>query len=347
MGDPALVPALRRTSHGDVFSRRLLLRCAALAGALGLANGCGLASLQGSPPRIARVGVLAFDDGTGPRWDAFRSGLHNLGWIEGQNLSLDMAPAYGQTDLLPSLATHLVGLPADVLVSGGTQAALVAKAATETIPIVMPAINDPLGSGLVASFAHPGGNASGSSLLSPEVAPKWIELLKNILPGITQVAVLVNNANPSHQLLVEQSQAAAGRLGLRVRPLELGAADDLASTVEAGSRENSDALVVLPDVMFFTLRAELIELTMRDRLPTMYPSRDYADAGGLLAYGANVVELYRRAAGYVDKILHGARAGDLPVEQPTTFELVVNRTSLQRLGLTIPASVAPLVTEWV
>jgi putative ABC transport system substrate-binding protein len=347
MGDPARVPALTRASHDDVFSRRSLLRYAAVAGALGLANGCGLASVQGSPPRIARVGVLAFDDGTGARWDAFRSGLRNLGWIEGQNLSVDVALANGQTDLLPTLATHLVDLPSDVLVAGGTQAALAAKEATGTIPIVMPAINDPVGSGLVASFARPGGNATGSGLLSPEVAPKWIELLKNILPGISQVAVLLNHANPSHQSLIEQSQAAAARLGLRVRPLELGTADDLASTVEAARGWPADAVVVLPDVMFFILREQLIELAMRHRLPTIYPSREYADAGGLLAYGANVVELYRRAAGYADKILHGARAGDLPVEQPSTFELVVNRTSLQGLGLTIPASVAPLVTEWV
>jgi putative ABC transport system substrate-binding protein len=324
-----------------------LFRYAALAGALGLANGCGLPSMQGLPPRVARIGILAFDDGTGPRWDAFRGGLRDLGWIEGQNLTVEMAAANGQSDLLPSLATRLVGLPADVLVAGGTQAALLAKQATGTIPIVMPAINDPVGSGLVASFARPGGNATGSGLLSPEVAPKWIELLKNILPGLTQVAVLVNGANPSHQLLVEQLQSAAGRLGARVRPLELGAVDDLVSTVEAASSWPADAIVVLPDLMFFTLRSELIELTMRDRLPTMYPARDYADSGGLVAYGANVVELYRRAAGYVDKILHGATVGDLPVEQPTTFELVVNRTALQRLGLTIPPTVAPLVTEWV
>jgi putative ABC transport system substrate-binding protein len=161
----------------------------ALAGALGLANGCGMASLTGSTSRVARVGVLAFDDGTGPRWDAFRAGLRDLGWIEGQNLSLVIAPANGQADLLPALANQLIGLPADALVAGGTQAALVAKQVTTTIPIVMPAINDPVGSGLVASFAHPGGKVTGSGLLSPEVALKWIELLRDILPGLAQVAV--------------------------------------------------------------------------------------------------------------------------------------------------------------
>jgi putative ABC transport system substrate-binding protein len=184
-------------------------------------------------------------------------------------------------------------------------------------------------------------------LLSPEVAPKWVEVLKDVLPTLGRVAVLASADNPSHVPLIEHTQAATTRMGLDVRVLEVRAADELESAVKEATTWPADGLIVLPDLLFFTQRARLADLMTRSRLPAMYPAREYADAGGLVSYGADVVDLFRRASGYVDKILRGAKPADLPIEQPRTFVLVVNKTALQALGLTVPASVAPLVTEWI
>jgi putative tryptophan/tyrosine transport system substrate-binding protein len=314
---------------------------------LAAVDGCGLTSGSPRASRPPRVGVLAFDDGTGPRWDAFRRGLRELEWIEGHTLTLDWRLAEARDERLASLAAELVNLPCDVLVAGGTQAALAAKEATATLPIVMPAVNDPVGSGLVASFAAPGGNATGSALLSREVAPKWLELLKDVLPGLDRVAVLVNAGNPSHWQLVEQTVAAAARQGLQVRSFEVRALPDLEPALSAVAAWPAVALLVLPDSLFFAQRRLLADLASRNRLPAMYPAREYSDAGGLMSYGADLADLYRRAAGQVDRILRGAKPADLPIEQPTSFELVVNARTLQTLQLTIPPSISPLVTEWL
>jgi len=343
--------ACRTLDAGARQSRRTLIRNAARLGlvAAGLAvlDACGLPPTPGQSGRAARVGVLAFDDGTGTRWDALRRGLRELGWIEGQNLTLDWRSSNTQSERLPSLASELVGVPADVLVAGGTQAALAAQRATSTIPIVMPAVNDPVGSGLVASFARPSGNMTGSALLSPEVAPKWLEVLKEVLPALGRVAALASADNPSHAALLEQTQAAGARLGLQVRVFQVHTAGELDTAIGAAASWPADGLMVMPDLLFFTQRAHLADLMTNTRLPAIYPSRDYADVGGLLSYGADVVDLYHRAAGYVDKILRGARPADLPIQQPATFELVVNQQAMQALGITIPASLIPLVTEWV
>jgi putative tryptophan/tyrosine transport system substrate-binding protein len=332
-------------------SRRAFIRCAAGAGlgaaGLALLDACGLLPAATQPGRLARVGVLAYDDGTGTRWVAFRRGLRELGWIEGQNLTLDWRLADAHGERLPGLAAELVGMPPDVLVAGGTQAALAAQQATSTIPIVMPALNDPVGSGLVASFGRPGGNATGSALLSPEVAPKWVELLQEVLPTLRRVAALASVDNPSRAPLIDQIQAAGSRLGLQVRVFEIHAARELDSVIEAAATWPADALIVLPDLLFFTQRTHLADLVVRSRLPAIYPSRDYTDAGGLLSYGADVVDLYHRAAGHVDKILRGAHPADLPMQQPATFELAVNQQTLQAQAMTIPESLTPLVTEWI
>jgi putative ABC transport system substrate-binding protein len=341
----------RAPGAGERQNRRTFIRSATRVGlgAAGLAvlDACGLLSTPTRSGRVARVGVLAFDDGTGTRWGAFRGGLRKLGWIEGQNLTLDWLLANAQGDRLPSLARELLSSVPDVVVAGGTQAALAAHEATNTTPIVMPAVNDPVGSGLVTSFARPGGNATGSALLSPEVVPKWLELLQEVLPALSRVAILASADNPSHAPLIEQIQAAGRDLGLQVRVFEVHAAGELESVIGAVATWPADGLTVLPDLLFFTQRAQLADLTMRTRLLAIYPSRDYADAGGLLSYGADVADLYHRAAGYVDKILRGANPADLPIQQPATFELVVNQRTLQLLGLTIPESLTPLVTEWI
>jgi putative ABC transport system substrate-binding protein len=350
-GAATLGSACRVLDAGERQSRRTLIRSAVRLGlaAAGLAvlDACGLLPTPAQSGRAARVGVLAFDDGTGTRWGALRRGLRELDWIEGQNLTLDWRSANTQSERLPSLAAELVGVPVDIVVAGGTQAALAAQQASSTIPIVMSAVNDPVGSGLVASFGRPGGNMTGSALLSPELAPKWLEVLKDVLPAPGRVAALASADNPSHAALLEQTLAAGARLGLEVRVFEVHAAGELESAIGAAATWPADGLMVLPDLLFFTQRAHLADLTASSRLPAIFPSRDYADAGGLLSYGADVVDLYHRAAGYVDKILRGAKAADLPILQPTTFELVVNQRALQALGMTIPASVMPLVTEWV
>jgi putative tryptophan/tyrosine transport system substrate-binding protein len=341
----------RALRAGERHSRRAFIRSAIRAGlgtaGLAVLDACGLLSTPTRSGRLARVGVLAFDDGTGTRWDAFRGGLRELGWIEGQNLTLDWRLANAQGERLPSLAAELVGTVPEVVVAGGTQAALAAHEATSTIPIVMPAVNDPVGSGLVASFARPGGNATGSALLSAEVVPKWLELLHEVLPSLSRVAVLTSTDNPSHAPLIEQILAAGGVLGLQVRVFEVHAAGELESVIGTVATWPADGLMVLPDLLFFTLRAHLADLVTQSRLTAIYPSRDYVDAGGLLSYGADVADLYRRAGGYVDKVLRGAKPADLPIQQPATFELVVNQHTLEALGLTIPESLTPLVTEWV
>jgi putative tryptophan/tyrosine transport system substrate-binding protein len=322
-------------------------RLAVAVAGLAAIDACGLSPASPKASRVTRVGVLAFDDGTGPRWDAFRRRLGELGWIEGQNLTLEWRVADAHDEKLASLASELVNLPCDILVAAGTPAALAAKQATPTLPIVMPAVNDPVTSGLVASFAAPGGNATGSALLSPEVAPKWLELLTDVLSRLKRVAILVNAGNPSHWTLVEQAQAAAVRQGLQVRSFEVRTTEELESVMSAAAAWPAEGLVVLPDALFYTQRASLADLTSSNRLPAIYPAREYADAGGLMSYGADLVDLYHRAAGQVDKILRGTKPADLSVEQPAGFELVVNARTLQSLKLTIPPSVAPLVTEWI
>jgi putative ABC transport system substrate-binding protein len=271
------------------------------AGLATLAAACSGLHLGNTRPR--QLGVLAPDDGTGPRWDAFRAGLRDLGWTEGQNLVTTWRTANGANTALDALATELATLGVDVLLTGGTEAALAAQRATRTIPIVVASVNDPLGSGLISSYAHPGGNVTGSTLLSPELTPKWIELL------------------------------------LQLVPLDVRNAEQLSGAFAAATSWSAQALLVLPDYVFYVARAQLGQLAAEHRLPALYTAREYADAGGLLSYGASQSDLYRRAASFVDRILNGARPGDLPVEQPSTFELVANQTTAQQLGLTFPSAI--------
>jgi putative ABC transport system substrate-binding protein len=234
------------------------------------------------------------------------------------------------------LAAELVRLNLDVIVAAGTLAPLAAKRATATIPIVMTSGGDPLGSGLVASLARPGGNVTGLSLMAPDLAGKRLELLKEVAPGLSRVAVLWNAANPYSALVFKETERAAETLKIKVQSLELRSPDDLDGALEAAMRQNVSGLITVEDPLTISCRQQVAEFATKNRLPAIYGLREFVDAGGLIAYGAHIADLYRRAAGYVDKILKGAKPADLPIEQPIKFELVINLRTAKALGLEIP-----------
>jgi putative ABC transport system substrate-binding protein len=293
------------------------------------------------PTKIPRVGLLLFgspSDSATRFVEAFRQGLRELGYVEGQNIAIEDRHAEGREHRLPDLAADLVRLKVDVIVAVGRLAASVARNATKTIPIVMGSTSDPVGSGLVASLARPGGNLTGLSILASELSGKRLELLKEMVPRISRVAVLAYPANPALALQLRETQVAARTLGLQLQILEVRSPDDLDRAFGAAKKERAGALNILPSAFYAAHRKKLVDLAAESRLPAMYDSREYVEAGGLMAYGPNLSDLYRRAAGYVDKILKGAKPADLPVEQPTKFELVINLKTAKALGLTIPPS---------
>jgi putative ABC transport system substrate-binding protein len=275
-----------------------------------------------------------------PYLDAFRQGLRELGWVEGQNIVIDYRFAEGRFDRLPDLAAELVRLKVDIIVAATTPAAAAAKKATETIPIVMISVGDPVGLGLIASLARPGGNATGLSYsVGLETIGKGLELLKETVPKVRRVAILSNPANPFQPLAISEVNVAARSLGLQLQLLEARGPNDFDGAFAAMATERVGALLVVADSMFLLHRTRLADLAARSRLPAAYGTRENVEAGGLMSYGASVRDLYRRSAAYVDKILKGAKPGDLPVEQPTKFELVINLKAAKALGLTIPPSV--------
>jgi len=270
---------------------------------------------------------------------AFRQGLRDLGYVEGQNIAIEYRWAEGKFERLPDLAAELVRLKVDVIVSVVTQATLAAKNATGTIPIVLVAAGDPLGSGLVASLGRPGGNVTGPSSMYGDLAGKQLELLKETVPKVSRVAVLWNPANAVWQAqMLKQTEIAARALGLQVQLLEARGPDDLGGAFAAMTKERASALLVQVDVIFALHARRIADLAAKRRVPAMYGSREHVEAGGLMSYAPNIPDLFRRAATYVDKILKGAKPGDLPVEQPTKFELVMNLKTATALGLTIPQS---------
>jgi ABC-type uncharacterized transport system substrate-binding protein len=291
----------------------------------------------------ARIGYLAADLRANAAWpEAFRQGLRELGYIEGQNILIEYRSADGELDRLPALAAELVRLKVHVLVSEGTPPSVAAKGATKTIPIVFAASADAVGSGLVGSLARPGGNITGLSFLAPETAAKGLQLLKEMSPGITRVAVLSHRGNPSEatrQIILKEAEVAARALAVHPQFLEVRGPDDFEKAFSEMMRARAGGLTVVTSIMFLGERRRLVELSAKNRLPTVYPWREPVDAGGLLAYGPNLPDLFRRAAVYVDKILKGTKPADLPVEQPTKFELVINLKTAKALGLTIPPSV--------
>ena len=311
----------------------VLLTAAALA--------APLAADAQPPEKVRRIGVLY--SGSPPFvshvTEAFRQGLRERGYVEGRNIAVEYRYAEERYERLPDLAAELVRLKADVIVAPTTPAARAAKQATATIPIVMVAVADPVGSGLVASVIRPGGNVTGMSVVVPELSGKNLQLLREVLPGITRVGVLVNPVNPVSAVELREIEVAARSLGLRAQLMEVRAPTEFERAFAAMVRERAGAVTVLVDAMFFSERKRMVDLAAKSRLPAIYQRREYVEEGGLMAFGPSLIDLFRRAAGYVDKLLKGARPGDLPIEQATKFELVVNLKTAKALGLTIPQSV--------
>lgn len=276
-----------------------------------------------------------------------RQGLSEFGWIEGRNLAFELRFAEGNLDRLPQLADDLVRANVDVIVTGSSRGALAAKNATSTIPIVMVVIGDPVQGGLIASLARPGGNLTGVAALGQVLNVKRLELLKEALPGVKRVAVLTNPTSPYTEPFIGESEAGARALGLEVRVVEARDPGDLDKAFGAIVNGRADALMVLPDPMFITHRRRILELTTEYRLPSTFGERESVHAGGLMFYGANLPDMYRRATIYVDKILKGAKPADLPVEQPTTFELAINLRTARALGLDVPATLLARADEMI
>ena len=291
--------------------------------------------------RVPRIGFLSSrsPDAEKSRLAAFQQGLQKLGYSAGKNILIEQRYAAGKFDRLPDLAAELVGLKVDVLVTTGTPAAHAAKNATSTIPIVIGNAGDPVGTGLVASLARPGGNVTGLSVLNTELSGKRLELLKEVVPTASRVAVLLNPANSINPLQLKEIQSAAPALGVTLHSLEVTGTDDIDRAFTAMKKERTGGLIVLGDPLLETHRTRIAELAVKSQLPAIYSLAPYVEAGGLMSYGTNFDDLYRRAATYVDKILKGSKPADLPVEQPTKFEFIVNLKTAKQIGLTIPPNV--------
>ena len=288
--------------------------------------------------KVRQIGYLDHGSAADQRLylDAFRQGLRELGWVEGQNIVLEVRFAGGNADKLAALAADLVRLKVDVIATTTTPAALAAKQATTTIPIVIGLAADPVGSGIVASLAHPGGNVTGWTHLGIELRAKHLELLKEVVPRVRRVGVFWNPANPVHAPGLRTIEAAARQLKVELEPMGVQDSKEIKNAFSTLVAKRVEAIVVFPDGMFRSQTPLFVALAARERLPAMYGFRDYVEAGGLMAYGVNIPEMYRRGAVIVDKILKGAKPADLPVEQPTKFELVINLKTAKALGLTIP-----------
>ena len=291
-----------------------------------------------SPVKAARIGILAAGTAStqAVRHEAFRQGLNELGYVEGRNIVIEYRYAEGKTERLPALAAELVRLNVDLILTSGDQGVRVAKQASQTIPIVVTLVADLVGPGYVASLARPGGNITGLTTLVSELSKKRLELLKTAFPKESRVAILWNPNNAANVAGFKETEVAARALRIQLVPLDVRRADDFESAFPAALRARADALIAVGDTVLLTHRARIAEFAAKNRLPTMYGSEDYMDAGGLMFYGPNVADMYRRAATYVDKILKGAKPGDLPVEQPTKFEFIINLKTAKVLGLTIP-----------
>jgi len=294
--------------------------------------------------KVARIGYLTFSLGVSPHLpEAFRQGLRDLGYVEGRTVVIEYRDAEGKADRLPALAAELVALKVDVIVAAqGTRVALAAKQATRNLPIVIIGAGDPVTNGLVTSLARPGGNITGLSNLNAELVGKRLELLTQAVPGVSRVAVLRLPGALGERTdkdMLKEAEAAARALGVRLQFVEARGPADIDRAFSDMTRARAGALTVLPSNMFLREHRRLVDLAAMNRLPAVYTLREFVDAGGLMSYGPNTADLYRRAATYVDKILKGAKPADLPIEQPTKFELVINAKTAKALGLTIPQSV--------
>ena len=305
---------------------------------LSLASPLADAQQRGKIARIGRLspGSIAFD---ARNFGALKQGLGDLGWIEGQNIAFESRFADGKLDQLPALAAELVSLKVDIIIAGSSPGILAARNATTTIPIVMVTTGDPVTGGLVPGLAHPGGNLTGVTVLSQELSGKLLELLKRAVPRISRVGILGGQAYPSKQLASGVMQRVAHTLAMTLHPVDALTPIGIDGAFTAMSKERVQGLLVLPDPFFTSQQERITSLAAKYRLPAAYELSEFVDHGGLMFYGATLQEMYRHAATYVDKILKGANPADLPVEQPTKFELVINLKAAKQIGLTIPQSV--------
>jgi putative ABC transport system substrate-binding protein len=318
------------------IQNRKLVGLSVIAFVLVVAGAVGHAQQSKKVPRIGFLSPTSDDS----RVEAFRQGLRELGYVDGQNITIEYRWADGRFDQLPDLVAELVRLKVDLVVAVVTQASLAAKKATGTIPIVMIGVSDPVGSGLVSSLARPGANITGTSSMTAEVVGKQIELLKETVAKISRVAALWNPANPVFQAIQRtEAEASARALGVQLQILEARGADEIDRAFTAMAKKNMKALLVLNDPVFTAHRKRIADLSAKHRLPSVSGTLEYPAVGGLMAYGPSFPEMYRRAAIYVDKILKGTKPAELPVEQPTKFEMVINLKTAKQIGLTIPPNV--------
>ena len=292
------------------------------------------------PKKVPRIGYLTGGSPSSGYYEAFRQGLRELGYAEGKNIIIEFYFAEGKLDRLPSLAAELVRLKVDVIVTAGPIGTRAAKEATVTIPIVMAQDGDPVGSGFIASLARPGGNITGLSTLAPEISGKQLELLKEIVTRLSRVAVLGTSTRPGTAQQLRETELAAGAFGVKLQSLDILSPKHFETAFQAAVKERAEAVLVrVSGPILFPHRTEVAALAVKSRLPVMYERAEEVEAGGLVSYGVNVPDLYRRGAIYVDKILKGAKPADLPVEQPTKFEFVVNLKAAKQIGVTIPPNV--------
>ena len=301
----------------------------------------GVTAQAQQPKKVPRIGYLS---GSSPstsanRREAFQQGLHELGYVEGKNIVIEWRWAHGKFDRLPALAAELVRLKVDVIVTGGSAATRPAKGASSAIPIVMAGDGDPVGDGFVASLARPGGNITGLSSLAPELSGKRLEILREIVPRLSRVAVLGTSINPSNAQALRETELAAGAFGVKTQYLDVRVSKDMETAFRAMRKGRVEAVLVLGNQFLISQRTRLAELAVKSRLPAMYYRREYVEDGGLMSYGVSFTDMDRRAATYVDKILKGAKPADLPVEQPIKFELIINLKAAKQIGLTIPPEV--------
>jgi putative ABC transport system substrate-binding protein len=315
----------------------MALRFTALAALAFLVLAAPLAPEAQQSAKVYRIGVLTGGSQPSPTApSSLREGLRDLGWVEGKNIVFEGRYAEGKQERLPELAAELINLKVDVIVTFGTPAALAARKATSTVPIVLGMIGDPVRVGLVTSLARPGGNVTGNSLIAPELGLKRLELLKEAIPKAKRIGLPYDPANPAAAAVRDDLEAAARSLGMELYPIEVRHPDQLEGTFAAAANAGVDALLLFSDPVFFSARTRIMALALKHRLPSMSEGKEFVEAGGLISYSPSIPALARRAAIFIDKILRGARPADLPIEQPTTFELVINLTTAKALGLTIP-----------
>jgi len=305
-----------------------------------------LDSFAQQPTKIPRIGYLSVRSGGESRDEAFRRGLRELGYVEGKNIVLELRYGDGKVDRLRELAAGLVRLKVDVIVSAGPLTTRAAKEATAEMPIVMAFDPDPVGSGFAASLSRPGGNITGLSALAPEIVGKQLALLKTVVPRLSHLAVLGNSTQPGNVHSLREVESAAGKLGVELQYIDVLRPEDIEFAFQTAAKGRAEAVLIMaPGNFFLSRRKQIVELAAKGRLPAMLNGREYVEDGALMSYGVNIPDLFRRAATYVDKILKGAKPGDLPIEQPTNFELLVNAKTAKTLGIKIPNSILLRATK--